>query len=274
MRINKFLAQKNCGSRREIDQIIESGLVHINGIKAYLGQKLEINDLVQFKDIELKFSPEELKIEPKLIIALNKPIGIVCTCDHQEPANIIDYLKEHTQYSLSQGLVEKIHQIKIYPIGRLDKNSRGLILLTNDGALTHTLTHPKFQNEKEYLVTCKNPIDQIFLDKFTSGVKISKEDINDKQKVITAPCKAEIISKNQFTATLHQGYKRQIRKMTEALGNEVIDLFRIRISNLAVPDYTKIHKTYKENIRILDKLNEAYFLEIEYSWCHLTGNLP
>lgn len=273
MRINKFLAQKNCGSRREIDQNIDSGLVSINGIKAYLGQKLDPGDKVKFKDLDLEFNPEELETQTKLIIAFNKPIGIVCTCDPTEEANIIDFLKKHPQYSLSPGLIEKIQETKIYPIGRLDKNSRGLILLTNDGALTHELTHPKFEHEKEYLVTCKDPIDENFLDKFSSGVKIPKDDSHDKQKVITAECQAKAISKNQFTTILHQGYKRQIRKMVEALGNEVRDLLRIRIANIAIRDYIDLHPTYKENIRILDKLNEARYLEIEYSWCQLTESL-
>ncbi len=264
MRINKYLANQGLGSRREIDQAITDGEVLVNGVSAKLGQLLQAGDHIKYRDQELSFQ-EQTNIE-KIYIAFNKPPGVVCTCSEEDPDNIIDYLLANPDQSLSKGLIEKIISHKIYPIGRLDKDSRGLILLTNDGDLTQKLTHPKHQHEKEYLVTCRDNLDNIFLDKFASGVKITLED--GMEVVTTMPCNIKKIQAKQFTTILKQGYKRQIREMVKALGNEVIDIYRIRISNLALKKYQELNNII-QNIIILDNLTEGRFLELEYSClCH------
>ncbi len=261
MRINKYLANQGLGSRREIDQAITNGKVLVNGIVAKLGQLLQAGDQIKYQQNELNFQEQD-NID-KIYIAFNKPAGVVCTCTEEDPDNIIDYLLENPDQSLSEGLIEKIQSHKIYPIGRLDKDSHGLILLTNDGDLTQKLTHPKYEHEKEYLVTCRNSLDNIFLDKFSKGVKIALED-NDNELVTTLPCVIKKIQAKQFTTILKQGYKRQIREMVKALGNEVTDIYRLRIANLALLEYTELNNIIR-NIIILDNLTEGSFIELEYS---------
>ncbi len=261
MRINKYLASQGLGSRREIDLAIADGNVFVNDIVAKLGQSLKAGDKIKYQQKELEFQ-EENNIG-KIYIAFNKPPGVVCTCTEEDPDNIIDYLLENPNQCLSEDLIEKIKSNKIYPIGRLDKDSRGLILLTNDGDLTQKLTHPKYQHEKEYLVTCRNSLDNVFLDKFSKGVKIPLEDY-DNEFALTLPCVTKKIQAKQFTTILKQGYKRQIREMVKALGNEVTDIYRIRIANLALKEYKDLNHIIR-NIIILDNLTEGSFIELEYS---------
>lgn len=261
MRINKYLASQGLGSRREIDQAIADREVLVNGSPAKLGQLLQAGDQIKYRKKELKFQ-EENNVE-KIYIAFNKPQGVVCTCAEEDPGNIIDYLLDHSDQSLSKGLIEKIKSHKIYPIGRLDKDSRGLILLTNDGDLTQKLTHPKHQHEKEYLVTCDRNLNKDFLQRFSKGVRIPVSD-DDNELVGTLPCVTKKIQADQFTTILKQGYKRQIREMVKVLGNEVTDIYRIRIANLALKEYREFNNIIK-NIIILDDLTEGSFLELEYS---------
>lgn len=220
MRINKFLAQQGIGSRRKVDELINAGAILINGKKAILGQELELGDLILYKDQKFEFQNQELE---KLYYAFNKPIGLICTCAENETNNIIEYLNKHHP---------ELAKTRLFPVGRLDKNSRGLLLLTNDGNLSQELTHPKYEHEKEYEVTCKNPLASDFIEKFKSGIEIFKED--EGEKVITKPCKATQIAANKFSCILKQGYKRQIRKMVQALNNEVVDLYRLRIGQLRI----------------------------------------
>lgn len=260
MRINKYLASQGLGSRREIDLSIADGEVMVNDIAAKLGQSLEAGDKIKYHQKELIFQKESHV--NKIYIAFNKPPGVVCTCTEEDPGNIIDYLLENTNQSLSKDLIKKIKTHRIYPIGRLDKDSRGLILLTNDGDLTQKLTHPKYEHEKEYLVTCRNSLDNAFLNKFSKGVEIPLDDENEW--VTTLPCVIKKIQTNQFTTILKQGYKRQIREMVKSLGNQVTDIYRIRIANLALKEYKKLNNIIR-NIIILDNLTEGSFIELEYS---------
>ena len=268
MRINKFLANKGLGSRREIDGHIVEARVLINGVVAKLGQLLVDGDQVQYFKQEFSYkepsAKDDAKREGNIYIAFNKPAGVVCTCAEDEPDNIIDYLQKNPEHCLTKGLMEKINANKIYPIGRLDKDSRGLILLTNDGDLTQKLTHPKYEHEKEYLVTCENNLDNIFLDKFSKGVEISLND-EGTEIVETLPCSIRQTQANQFVTVLKQGYKRQIREMVKALNNRVTDIFRIRISNLALREYLTVNNKSTHNIIILDNLTEGCFIELKYS---------
>ncbi len=253
MRLNKYLANSGLGSRRHIDRAITNGEVLVNNKVASLGQILQAGDQVKYQGQTLNYQENEK--QDHLYIAFNKPPGVVCTCAPDEPNNIIDYLLNHPKQALSNKLLEKIQTHKIYPIGRLDKESRGLILLTNDGDLTQQLTHPKYEHEKEYLVTCKEELSKKFLNDFSSGVEITPED--DDQPVRTQACEVKQINSKQFMVILKQGYKRQIRKMTQALGNSVNDLYRVRIGDIALPDCQKITK----NIIILDNLPEGFYTD-------------
>lgn len=203
VRINKFLSDAGLCSRREADRFIEEGKVKIDGITAQMGSK--VSDLSQ-----VTFCGKPVKKEEKLaFIVLNKPEGIVCTTDRKEPNNIIDFL--------SYGM-------RIYPIGRLDKDSEGLILLTNDGNIVNKILRAENHHEKEYLVTVGKEIGQDFIKKMSSGIPILN--------TITNPCKVTQIDKYTFNIILTQGLNRQIRRMCEYLGYKVVSLKRIRIMNI------------------------------------------
>ncbi len=251
MRLNKFLASQSQLSRRNVDNAISEGLISVNNETATLGQQLLNGDVVEF-DNEL-FVYSEDTMTTKLLIALNKPQGVISTCDLDEPNNIISFIKENCKNPL---LAQKISETRLFPIGRLDKDSRGLILLTNDGQLTYELTHPKFAHQKEYIVNTTSNIDSSFINKLRSGISFQSE----TGLVTSKPCFAEQVDDKVFRITLEQGYKRQIRLMTEALGNRVSDLFRIRIADIAL----KTQYTESTNIRLLLDLEEAEFIEIKY----------
>lgn len=224
MRINKFLAQLGFGSRREVDDLISQGLVLLNGKKAELGYQLQDGDKLEYKGQHYTFQvSKELK---KHYYAFNKAKGLVCTCARDEKDNIIDFLEQKYPKLVGQ---------RLFPVGRLDKDSRGLLILTNDGDLTQKLTHPKYEHEKKYLVTCKQAIDDDFISRFQKGIKIREED-EDSNFVITKPCRATMISGTQFSCVLEQGYNRQIRKMVQVLNNEVVDLYRVKIARLELPE--------------------------------------
>jgi 23S rRNA pseudouridine2604 synthase len=206
--LNKFISDTGFCSRREADKLIEAGRVKINGIVARKGNRATLSDEVTIDDEAISN-----KTKP-IYIALNKPIGIVCTTDSgRERDNIIDYI----------GYKERI-----FPIGRLDKMSQGLILLTNDGDIVNKILRSSNMHEKEYIVTVDKKIDGPFVKTMETGVPILE--------TVTHPCKVKIIDDKTFSIVLTQGLNRQIRRMCEYLGYRVLTLNRIRIMHLRCDD--------------------------------------
>ena len=203
IRLNKFLSDSGYCSRREADRLIDGGKVTVNHEVAVMGQKVTLKDIVK---VNGKIISRE---EEQIVIAFNKPVGVECTTDAGNPDNIVDYIGYHK---------------RIYPIGRLDKNSQGLILLTNDGALVNHILKASNYHEKEYVVTVDKPIDNEFIQKMSSGVEILNQ--------MTRPCKVTKVNKHTFHIVLTQGLNRQIRRMCEVLGYKVQKLKRIRIMNI------------------------------------------
>jgi 23S rRNA pseudouridine2604 synthase len=203
MRLNKFIAETGVCSRREADKWIESGRVTCNGRIATLGTQVSTED-------EIRVDGELLGVRKKQIyIALNKPIGIVCTTEPHIKDNIIEFIG---------------HRERIFPVGRLDKDSEGLILLTNDGDIVNEILRSENNHEKEYLVTVDRAITDLSLEMLGKGVKIMGE--------ITKPSKVSRLSQNAFRIILTQGLNRQIRRMCSALGYKVQRLKRVRIMNI------------------------------------------
>lgn len=210
MRINKFLAESGVCSRREADRHIENGDVTINGQIATLGSKVLEGDAVVFKGKLLT------PVEEKVYLAFNKPIGVECTASKEVKNNIVDYIQFPT---------------RIFPVGRLDKKSEGLILLTNDGELSNGILKARHYHEKEYKVKVNRPYDDTFIEKMQSGVPILD--------TVTRPCKVKRIDATTFEIVLTQGLNRQIRRMCEALGYEVVRLKRFRVLNIMLGDLPK-----------------------------------
>lgn len=203
--LNKYISDTGYCSRREADKLIEQGRVCINDIVARKGNRVNADDKV-YLDGEL------LKVKPKPIyIALYKPVGITCTTDQRDPDNIIDFM------AFPQ---------RIFPVGRLDKMSEGLILLTNDGDIVNKILRAGNYHEKEYIVTVNKPIDDSFVKTMATGVPILE--------TVTRPCKVKAIDKHTFSIILTQGLNRQIRRMCEFLGYKVNTLKRIRIMELTL----------------------------------------
>ena len=206
-RINKFLSEAGFCSRRAADKLIEEGRVTINGLVPEMGTKINPGDEVHV-DGKLISAPKEEFI----YIAFNKPVGIVCTTDIKaEKDNIIEYIN---------------HPKRIFPIGRLDKPSEGLIFLTNDGDIVNKILRARNNHEKEYIVTVNQPITQGFIEDMGNGVPILE--------TITKKCFVKQISKFSFTIILTQGLNRQIRRMCEYLDYDVVALKRIRIMNFSL----------------------------------------
>jgi len=207
VRINKFLSEAGFCSRREADKLIDIGVVKINGKVPEMGTKVQANDVVTVDGKEVKNKQTE-----NIYIAFNKPVGIVCTTDTRvEKDNIIDYINFPS---------------RIFPIGRLDKPSEGLILLTNDGDIVNKILRARNNHEKEYIVSVNKPVTADFLKRMGNGVPILE--------TVTRKCEVKQISKNTFKITLTQGLNRQIRRMCEYLGHEVIRLKRTRIMNISL----------------------------------------
>lgn len=204
MRINKFLSETGITSRRGADKFIEAGRVTINGQPAELGSKVGAHDEVQVDGKVIEQPQEEY-----VYIALNKPVGITSTTERHIEGNIVDFVN---------------HPSRIFHVGRLDKDSEGLILLTNDGDIVNEILRAENEHEKEYIVKVDMPVTESFLKKMSEGVEI----LDTK----TLPAKAEKISKFTFRLTIRQGLNRQIRRMCQALGYEVRDLKRVRIMNI------------------------------------------
>ena len=205
-RLNKFIGETGYCSRREADKIIEEGRVTINGIVPELGTKVSPNDEVR---IDGKLIRE--KREKSIYLAFNKPVGIECTTNLEVRGNIVDYINYPT---------------RIFPIGRLDKASEGLIFMTNDGDIVNKILRARNNHEKEYTVTVNKLITDRFIEKMSNGVPILD--------TVTRKCKVEKISSTTFKIILTQGLNRQIRRMCEYLGYDVIALKRIRIINISL----------------------------------------
>lgn len=206
-RINKYLSEVGYCSRRAADQFIEEGRVTINGKVPEMGAKIKIGDEVRV-DGELISPPKE----PFIYLAFNKPVGIVCTTDTKaEKNNIIDYIK---------------HPKRIFPIGRLDKLSEGLIFLTNDGDMVNKILRAGNNHEKEYIVKVNQPISAKFIHKMSNGIPILG--------TTTKRCKVEQLGPFDFKIILTEGMNRQIRRMCQFLGYEVQKLKRTRIMNISL----------------------------------------
>jgi 23S rRNA pseudouridine2604 synthase len=203
-RINKFLSESGFCSRREADKLIEQGRVTINGVAPEMGTKISTNDEVR---VDGKLVRE--KREKRVYLAFNKPVGIECTTNLEVRDNIVDYINYHE---------------RIFPIGRLDKASEGLIFMTNDGDIVNKILRARNNHEKEYIVTVNRPITDRFIDRMANGIPILE--------TITRKCKVEQISKYVFRIILTQGLNRQIRRMCEYLDYEVTSLKRTRIINI------------------------------------------
>lgn len=207
IRLNKFIAESGICSRREADKFIEKGVVVINGRKAVIGDVVKPNDKVSVNGHKL----EPLSEENKIYIAFNKPVGVTCTTEESTKGNIVDYVN---------------HSSRIFNIGRLDKDSQGLILLTNDGDIVNKILRAENAHQKEYIVTVDKPITPEFVIKMRSGVPILG--------VVTKKCAVEMIAPFVFRITLIQGLNRQIRRMCEYFGYEVRKLERTRIMNISL----------------------------------------
>ena len=209
VRLNKYLSDAGVCSRREADRLIESGRVTVDGKMASPGTKVEPGQEVRIGKKVIKNHTE------KIVLSVNKPAGIVCTEDKKEKKNIIRYLN---------------YPVRVTYAGRLDKDSEGLLIMTNDGDLINGMMRARYGHEKEYKVTVNQPITDEFVYKMASGVRII--DREKKMDVITRPCKVEKIGKYTFSIILTQGLNRQIRRMCDALGYKVTRLVRVRIMNV------------------------------------------
>jgi len=213
MRLNKFLSSIGFCSRRQADKYIENGKIYIDDSVAGLGTELYDKQKVYFEKTYIG-QIDDLNLKQRIVLAVNKPRGIVCTSSDKDRAeNIVDFIN---------------YPLRIYPVGRLDKDSEGLLLMTNDGSLVNALMKAKNHHEKEYMVEVNKDIDEAFLQSMSAGVYIKE------LKVKTRKCYIEKISEKSFKIILTQGLNRQIRRMCESLGFKVLSLRRIRIVNITL----------------------------------------
>lgn len=203
IRLNKYLSEAGVCSRREADRLIESGKVTVDGKRAETGMKITDLQVVCVGKKEVRPKSE------MVLLAVNKPVGIVCTEEKREKNNIINFLKYPTRVTY---------------IGRLDKDSEGLLLMTNNGDIINKMMRSGNQHEKEYKVTVNKPITPEFIEKMANGVPILD--------TVTRKCKVEVIGKYKFRIILTQGLNRQIRRMCEYLGYKVTKLERVRVMNI------------------------------------------
>ena len=205
-RINKYLSEVGYCSRRRADRLIEEGKVTINGKIPEIGTKVDDCDLIEVQGQRI----EKSKKQKKIYLAFNKPVGIVCTTNREvEPDNIIDFIK---------------YPRRIFPVGRLDKSSEGLIFLTNDGDIVNKILRARNNHEKEYIVSVNRPINREFIQTMSNGVEILE--------TITKNCFAKQMGPRKFKIILTEGLNRQIRRMCESLGYRVQSLKRVRIMNI------------------------------------------
>ena len=232
-RINKYLSEAGYCSRRKADRLIEEGKVTINGKIPEIGSKVEDDDQVEVEGQRIEKSTKRSNI----YLAFNKPVGIVCTTDRGvEPDNIIDFIK---------------YPKRIFPIGRLDKSSEGLIFLTNDGDIVNKILRARNNHEKEYIVSVNRPINREFIQNMSNGVEILE--------TITKNCFVKQLGPKKFKIILTQGLNRQIRRMCESLGYRVQSLKRVRIMNVKLDVPTGIYREFTK--KELIELNKS----LEYS---------
>lgn len=233
IRLNKYLSDAGVCSRRAADKAIEEGRVLVNGKPAEMGMRISQDDQVLFDG-----KPVSNADKKPVLIAYNKPVGIVCTAEKREKNNIIDHIN---------------YPERIYPIGRLDKDSNGLILLTNQGDLVNRIMRGANAHEKEYIVTVDKDIDSDFIKKMSAGVYL------DELEVTTRKCQVEKLSKRTFKIILTQGLNRQIRRMCQMLGYRVRSLKRVRIMNIKLNDLQE--DTYRDvteaELKVLNKMLEG-----------------
>lgn len=234
IRLNKFLSEKGICSRREADRLVESGKVKVNGVIAGLGMKVSPTD-----DIVVDGKPVSRKQVKPVLLAVNKPVGVVCTtASFPGEVNIVDMVKYPT---------------RIYPIGRLDKDSEGLILMTNQGDLVNEILRSSKDHEKEYIVTVNKQVTESFLKQMREGVELTE------LNTVTMPCVCKKTGNREFHIILKQGLNRQIRRMCEALGYHVESLKRIRIMNIKLgnlPLGNFRNVTDAEFLQMLDQFEE------------------
>jgi len=209
MRLNKFISETGLCSRREADELIRQQRVTLDGEIAATGAKWLEGMAVCVDGNVIKQKPQAKHKRKHIYIALNKPIGITCTTDTSVRGNIVDFVD---------------HPERIFPIGRLDKNSEGLILLTSNGDIVNQVLRAENKHEKEYLVGVNKPVNDVFLRTMARGVRIHNQ--------VTLPCRVSRLAKYGFRIVLTQGLNRQIRLMCEALGYNVVQLRRTRIVNV------------------------------------------
>jgi 23S rRNA pseudouridine2604 synthase len=209
VRVNKFISDSGFCSRREADELIKEGRVSVNGSRPSLTTRVEEGDSVLVDGQTLRIRKAKPGARKHVYIALNKPVGITCTTDETVKGNIVDFVD---------------HQQRIFPIGRLDKDSEGLILLTSNGDIVNELLRSENKKEKEYLVAVNKPITEEFLRGMAKGVRLHRE--------TTLPCKTRKIAPYGFAITLTQGLNRQIRLMAASFGYRVTQLRRVRIINV------------------------------------------
>jgi 23S rRNA pseudouridine2604 synthase len=205
MRLNKFISETGACSRREADALIEAGRVTVNGAVAVLGTQVEASDAVCIDNKPIGAAKKHV------YIALNKPPGITCTTERHVEGNIVDFVR---------------HRERIFPIGRLDKDSEGLILLTNNGDIVNEILRQENEHEKEYVVTVDRPVTEIFLNGMATGVRILG--------TVTKPCRVRRVDRCVFKIILTQGLNRQIRRMCSFFGYKVVRLQRVRVINVTL----------------------------------------
>ncbi|MDC3301043.1 23S rRNA pseudouridine(2604) synthase RluF [Flavobacteriaceae bacterium] len=226
-RLNKFLSEAGYCSRRAADKLIEEGRVTVNGKHPEMGTKVSSTD-----EVSVDGRVVSIKKKSRVYIAFNKPVGVVCTTDTRvEKNNIIDFIN---------------YPSRIFPIGRLDKDSEGLILLTDDGDIVNKILRSSNNHEKEYIVRVDKPISQTFVKRMSEGVPILD--------TMTKPCRVQKLSRDSFKIVLTQGLNRQIRRMCSYLDYEVESLKRVRIMNInLMSDVGEYRNLTKEELNTLNK---------------------
>jgi 23S rRNA pseudouridine2604 synthase len=230
-RLNKYISDSGYCSRREADLLIQQGKVRINGRVAVLGERVPAGAQVQVGKTLIADTGD------KVYLALNKPVGIVCTAEPREPMNIVDFVG---------------YPARIYPIGRLDKDSEGLILLTSDGDIVNRILRASERHDKEYEVQVDKPVTPEFLERMAQGVPVLGQ--------VTLPCRVRKTGTDSFRIILIQGLNRQIRRMCEYLGYTVVHLRRLRIMHITLgnmrPGHWR-HLTDREVRQLMDTLNTS-----------------
>ena len=249
IRINKFLSESGVCSRREADRQVEAGNVSIDGRPAVMGDKVWPGQQVIFCGKLVR------REEEPILLLVNKPVGIVCTAEKREKNNIVDYLH---------------YPKRIYPVGRLDKDSGGLLLMTNQGDLVNKIMRAGNYHEKEYIVTVNRPVTEEFLRGMAGGVPLKE------LKTMTRPCPVEKLGPKTFRIVLTQGLNRQIRRMCEYFGYRVEKLTRVRIMNLTLGDLAPgtYRKITDQELAELKKLlrfskSESVYKSDSYACTHI-----